>query len=77
MLFGDVVGFTNLASKVTATELVVMLDTIFFEFDSILEEYGLEKIKTIGDCYVVCAGTFLSLWFCFRLVNVELTIKPS
>lgn len=57
ILFADLVGFTKLASSTTAAELVQMLNWIFSMFDEIVEVRGLEKIKTIGDAYMVAGGT--------------------
>ena len=56
VLFSDIVGFTQLSVKLTPEELVKRLDEIFTRFDEIAEELGLEKIKTIGDAYMVCGG---------------------
>ncbi len=55
ILFADVIGFSDLARKTHPIELVTRLDNYFYIFDEIIEQYGLEKIKTIGDCYM-CAG---------------------
>ena len=56
VLFADIVGFTPLSEELTPKELVTLLDTIFSEFDVLAEKYGVEKIKTIGDAYMVAAG---------------------
>lgn len=56
VLFSDIVGFTQLSTKLEPDELVKRLDTIFSRFDEIAGELGLEKIKTIGDAYMVCGG---------------------
>jgi class 3 adenylate cyclase len=56
VLFADIVGFTELGQKLTPDRLVEMLNHIFSGFDDLAERYGLEKIKTIGDCYMVAAG---------------------
>ena len=56
ILFADVVNFTPLSAMMTPTELVQLLNEVFSHFDSLVEKYGLEKIKTIGDCYMVAAG---------------------
>src|SRR6185369_8769003 len=56
ILFADVVGFTPLSQRLSAAEVVGMLDRLFSYFDTLAERYGLEKIKTIGDCYMVAAG---------------------
>ena len=56
ILFADVVNFTPLSATMTPIELVELLNEVFSHFDSLVEKYGLEKIKTIGDCYMVAAG---------------------
>ncbi|NMG59954.1 adenylate/guanylate cyclase domain-containing protein [Geitlerinema sp. P-1104] len=56
VLFADIVGFTALSSKVSPPELVQLLNEIFSEFDRLAELHGLEKIKTIGDAYMVVSG---------------------
>jgi class 3 adenylate cyclase len=56
VLFADIVGFTALSSTIAPRELVNILNSIFFEFDELAERYGLEKIKTIGDAYMVAGG---------------------
>lgn len=55
VLFADFVGFSGIAEKVSPQQLVSELDACFQAFDEIIARYGLEKIKTIGDCYM-CAG---------------------
>ena len=56
VLFADIVGFTKLAARVSPTELVQLLNEIFTIFDRLAEKHGLEKIKTIGDAYMVVGG---------------------
>lgn len=56
ILFADVKGFSALASKVTPQELIKELDTTFGKFDDVIMQYGLERIKTIGDCYMCVGG---------------------
>jgi adenylate cyclase len=56
VLFADIVGFTKIAAEITAIQLVRLLNQIFSAFDRLSEQYGLEKIKTIGDAYMVVAG---------------------
>jgi adenylate cyclase len=56
ILFADVVDFTPLSEGLAPTELVGMLDRLFSRFDELAERHDLEKIKTIGDCYMVAAG---------------------
>jgi guanylate cyclase len=56
ILFADVVNFTPMAATMTPLRLVDLLNDVFQCFDELVEKYGLEKIKTIGDCYMVAAG---------------------
>jgi guanylate cyclase len=56
ILFADVVDFTPLSSRLEAREVVGLLDRLFTSFDELVDRYDVEKIKTIGDCYMVAAG---------------------
>jgi adenylate cyclase len=56
ILFADVVDFTPLAERLPPAEVVAVLDHLFSHFDVLAERYEVEKIKTIGDCYMVAAG---------------------
>ncbi len=56
ILFADVVDFTTLSSEMKPIELVEILNQVFSHFDDLVDKYGLEKIKTIGDCYMVASG---------------------
>src|ERR687898_442565 len=56
ILFADVVDFTPLASRLSPREVVGILDRLFTTFDELVDRYQVEKIKTIGDCYMVAAG---------------------
>lgn len=56
VLFADIVDFTPLSARLAAPELVRLLNQIFSAFDSLADKHGLEKIKTIGDAYMVVGG---------------------
>jgi adenylate cyclase len=56
VLFADIVGFTRFSRGVNPEKLVVLLNEIFTDFDSISDSHGLEKIKTIGDSYMAVCG---------------------
>lgn len=56
VLFADVVGFTPMSAGMSPPELVGLLDRVFTAFDRFVAELGLEKIKTVGDEYMVAAG---------------------
>ncbi|MCT7977071.1 adenylate/guanylate cyclase domain-containing protein [Laspinema olomoucense] len=60
ILFADLVKFTELSTQVSPQELVTLLNTIVSTFDRLTEKHGLEKIKTIGDAYLVVGGVPLS-----------------
>jgi class 3 adenylate cyclase len=55
VLFSDIQGFTQIAEEMNPEVLIDELDKFFFHFDSVVEKYRIEKIKTIGDAYM-CAG---------------------
>jgi len=56
VLFADIVDFTSLAARISPIDLVNFLNKIFSRFDELTEKHGLEKIKTIGDAYMVAGG---------------------
>ncbi len=56
VLFADIVGFTELTRLLACDDLVILLNELFTEFDLLSERHGLEKIKTIGDNYMVVGG---------------------
>jgi class 3 adenylate cyclase len=56
LMFVDIVEFTQLSASMSAHELVGVLNEVFTVFDSLVDRYGLEKIKTIGDAYMVVGG---------------------
>jgi len=55
VLFSDIQGFTKIAEQMNPEALIDQLDNFYFHFDSVVEKYNIEKIKTIGDAYM-CAG---------------------
>eukprot|EP00727_Mastigamoeba_balamuthi_P000817 m51a1_g10732 putative adenylate guanylate cyclase (1529) ;mRNA; r:291286-298103 len=56
ILFGDLVEFTPLAGKMEPYELVLMLNELFSPWDAMCESFGVEKVKTLGDCYMAVSG---------------------
>jgi adenylate cyclase len=56
VMFADIVSFTQIAEHMTPAEVFALLNRMFSEFDMIAERHGLEKIKTIGDAYMVAGG---------------------
>jgi adenylate cyclase len=55
-LIADIVGFTQMSSELSADDLVVLLNDIFSVLDVLVDRHGLEKVKTIGDAYMVIGG---------------------
>jgi adenylate cyclase len=56
VLFADIVGFTPLAERLSAEDVVALLDGVFARWDQLAAVHGVEKIKTIGDAYMVASG---------------------
>ena len=56
VLFADIVNFTVMSEKLSAEKIVGLLDEMFSKFDDLTEKFGIEKIKTIGDAYMVVTG---------------------
>jgi adenylate cyclase len=56
VLFADLVGFTPLSERLVPAEMVAVLDSVFARWDALAHSHGVEKIKTIGDAYMVAAG---------------------
>ena len=56
VLFADIAGFTPLSARLSPTELITLLNRVFSLFDELVERHGLEKIKTIGDAYMVAGS---------------------
>jgi len=56
VLFADIVSFTEMSEKISSEKIVGFLNDMFSQFDDLTERYGVEKIKTIGDSYMVVSG---------------------
>jgi adenylate cyclase len=56
VLFADIVGFTPLCQQLSASDVVALLDRVFARWDKLAADHGVEKIKTIGDAYMVVGG---------------------
>lgn len=61
VLFADLAGFTDISRKMSASELVTLLNDLFSRFDKLAAKHGAEKIKTIGDAYMVATGLYGSV----------------
>lgn len=78
IMFVDIVNFTPLSATMQPIQLVELLNEVFSYFDSLVEEHGLEKIKTIGDCYMVASGAPLHrLDHAQALVRMALRIQSQ
>ncbi len=60
VLFADIAGFTKFSSEKSAEEVVNLLSTVFSAFDTLADRFGVEKVKTIGDAYMVVSGVPLA-----------------
>ena len=56
ILFADLIGFTALSSQLSASDVVRLLNGLFSEFDQLALSFGVEKIKTVGDAYMLAGG---------------------
>ena len=56
VLFADIVGYTEWASQTAPAQLVQFLNRLYTDLDRLVDDHGLEKIKTSGDCYIVVSG---------------------
>jgi class 3 adenylate cyclase len=56
VMFADIVDFTGMTEQLTPKEVVALLDDVFTRFDELAEKHGVDKIKTIGDAYMVAGG---------------------
>lgn len=64
ILFSDIVGFSTMASTMSAVEVFLMLSNLYYAFDRLVDKYGVYKVETIGDGYMLAAGK-LSSWQCW------------
>jgi len=78
VMFADIAGFTKIAGSLSAEEVFNMLNTVFSHFDDLVEEHGLEKIKTIGDAYMVAGGLDTRCKDpCAAMANLALAMQAS
>ncbi len=78
LLFADIVGFTGMSSTMDAAELVSLLNDVFSVFDRLVAASGLEKVKTIGDAYMIVGG--MPIWqpdHLERLATLALSIAAE
>lgn len=58
IMFCDIVGFTEISERLGPELTIRSLNTFYTSYDAVIQEYGIEKIKTIGDCYMAASGLF-------------------
>lgn len=61
ILFSDIVGFSTMASTMSAVEVFLMLSNLYYAFDRLVDKYGVYKVETIGDGYMLASGIHLSV----------------
>ena len=57
VMFSDIVGFSTMSSTMSAVEVFLMLTNLYYAFDRLVDKYGVYKVETIGDGYMIAAGT--------------------
>lgn len=75
VMFADIVNFTSIAGGMSPNQVFMMLNQVFSEFDSLAEKHGLEKIKTIGDAYMVAGGLHDHRNFDYTQAIAEMAIE--
>lgn len=58
IMFSDIVGFSTMSSSMSAVEVFLMLTNLYYAFDRLVDKYGVYKVETIGDGYMIAAGQF-------------------
>lgn len=56
ILFSDIVGFSTMAATMSAIEVFLMLSNLYYAFDRLVDKFGIYKVETIGDGYMLAAG---------------------
>ncbi len=59
IMFSDIVGFSTMSSTMSAVEVFLMLTNLYYAFDRLVDKYGVYKVETIGDGYMIAAGETL------------------
>ncbi len=77
VLFSDIVGFTKMSERLSPEQLVRWLNEVFSSFDDMAEEFGVEKIKTIGDAYMVVGGLHGKLDHASAIADMALRMQSS
>ena len=72
ILFADIVSFTTMCNEVPAQAVMAFLNDLFTKFDALVEQHGVYKVETIGDCYMVAGGLIGTDRDGFRSVTTEL-----
>lgn len=76
VLFADLVNFTHMSEKMPPTQLIDLLSQVFLRFDTLAEKYQVEKIKTIGDAYMVISGAPVACAdHAYRIANMALEMQ--
>ena len=56
VMFSDIVGFSTMSSTMSAVEVFLMLTNLYYAFDRLVDKFGVYKVETIGDGYMIAAG---------------------
>lgn len=78
ILFSDIVGFSTMASTMSAVEVFLMLSNLYYAFDRLVDKYGVYKVETIGDGYMLASGSSSLTPTLRSLQHLQtLVIKPA
>ncbi len=72
IMFSDIVGFSTMSSTMSAVEVFLMLTNLYYAFDRLVDKYGVYKVETIGDGYMIAAGETLHQQPLKHLPNEEI-----
>jgi len=72
IMFSDIVGFSTMSSTMSAVEVFLMLTNLYYAFDRLVDKYGVYKVETIGDGYMIAAGESLHSQLLKHLPDVEI-----
>lgn len=69
VMFSDIVGFSTMSSTMSAVEVFLMLTNLYYAFDRLVDKFGVYKVETIGDGYMIAAGALLPVLCLGALCN--------
>ena len=74
VMFSDIVGFSTMSSTMSAVEVFLMLTNLYYAFDRLVDKFGVYKVETIGDGYMIAAGEHVPSIAVLRSCNGHLAV---